>query len=326
MEQSIMEVNKQEMTNSRVKEAKAEIETENHQDGDQDGDQEGGTRGFSPTNQCQNCGRHGEEVDGCPNKSWRQRPGDSAEERYQLCRSVIDVEKDETTPSSQRTCGACLHVGHWMKCCPHEKKNFWIMNDKKGDMPIVEDKPTCQHQLCMMGGKWLPLIPEDSSDDEDEKISRHYCETLEEPANIEEIMERSTKRWTAKCLAFHESRRQRSLEIPEENEKDEENDLKEEDEVMQVEIETHPEFLSEPTSGENHKKGEVEDWHGGLRLAQLEESLDPTLRNRMEVVKKEHFKKVTLQGGKEFFIGNTFEKEQEESIQELLLEYKDVFA
>ncbi|CAM6102405.1 unnamed protein product [Calypogeia fissa] len=46
----------------------------------------------------------------------------------------------------------------------------------------------------------------------------------------------------------------------------------------------------------------------------------------MEVVKREHFKKVMVQEGKEFYIGNILGPNQEKTIQDLLAEYKDIFA
>ncbi|CAM6102574.1 unnamed protein product [Calypogeia fissa] len=159
-----------------------------------DGEEDEGPREFSPTYQCTSCGHYGEEKDCCPDKSWKKRLGHGVEETYQHYRSLIDVEKDESTPSSQRVCRACMHVGHWMKCCPYEERNFWVMRGRPGDMPEVGDKPTCHHKLCVMGEKWMTHVHEYSVEEE-EKLCRHYCETLGGPPNIDDIMVRSSKRF-----------------------------------------------------------------------------------------------------------------------------------
>ncbi|CAM6094486.1 unnamed protein product [Calypogeia fissa] len=46
----------------------------------------------------------------------------------------------------------------------------------------------------------------------------------------------------------------------------------------------------------------------------------------MEVVKREHFKKVMGSIGKQFYIVHAFGPDQEKTIQDLLIEYKDIFA
>ncbi|CAM6090629.1 unnamed protein product [Calypogeia fissa] len=63
-----------------------------------------------------------------------------------------------------------------------------------------------------------------------------------------------------------------------------------------------------------------------MRLAQLEETIDPTVRNSMEVIRKAQYKTIQTSGGREFFLGNALPSLQEKSIQELLAEYSDVFA
>ncbi|CAM6105473.1 unnamed protein product [Calypogeia fissa] len=66
--------------------------------------------------------------------------------------------------------------------------------------------------------------------------------------------------------------------------------------------------------------------YGGMRLAQLEDTIDPTVRNLMEVIRKEQYRTFQTGKGREFFIGDSLPSPQEKSIQELLAEYSDVFA
>jgi hypothetical protein len=66
--------------------------------------------------------------------------------------------------------------------------------------------------------------------------------------------------------------------------------------------------------------------YGGLRLATLEESLDATVRNKMDVIRSEQYRKISVKGGKEFNIGYALKLPQEKCIQDLLAEYLDVFA
>ncbi|CAM6082562.1 unnamed protein product [Calypogeia fissa] len=63
-----------------------------------------------------------------------------------------------------------------------------------------------------------------------------------------------------------------------------------------------------------------------MRLAQLEKTIDSTVRNSMEVIRKAQYQTFQTGGGKEFFIGNFLSFPQEKSIQELLAEYSNVFA
>ncbi|CAM6094007.1 unnamed protein product [Calypogeia fissa] len=63
-----------------------------------------------------------------------------------------------------------------------------------------------------------------------------------------------------------------------------------------------------------------------MRLAQLEETIDPIVRNLMEVIQKAQYKTIQTSEGREFFLGNTLPSLQEKSIQELLTEYSDIFA
>ncbi|CAM6104286.1 unnamed protein product [Calypogeia fissa] len=63
-----------------------------------------------------------------------------------------------------------------------------------------------------------------------------------------------------------------------------------------------------------------------MRLAQLEETIDSTVRNLMEVIRKAQYQTFQTEEGREFFIGNSLPFPQEKSIQELLVEYSDVFA
>ncbi|CAM6094694.1 unnamed protein product [Calypogeia fissa] len=66
--------------------------------------------------------------------------------------------------------------------------------------------------------------------------------------------------------------------------------------------------------------------YGGMRLAQLEDTIDPAVRNSMEVIRKEQYSTFQTGEGRKFFIGNSLPSPQEKSIQELLAEYSDVFA
>ncbi|CAM6082356.1 unnamed protein product [Calypogeia fissa] len=66
--------------------------------------------------------------------------------------------------------------------------------------------------------------------------------------------------------------------------------------------------------------------YGGMRLAKLEDTIDPAIRSSMKVIRKDQYKKVQTYNGKEFFLGYTLPLAQEKSIQELLAEYSDVFA
>ncbi|CAM6128360.1 unnamed protein product [Calypogeia fissa] len=63
-----------------------------------------------------------------------------------------------------------------------------------------------------------------------------------------------------------------------------------------------------------------------MRLAELEDTIDPTIRSLMEVIRNDQYRKVQMYNGKEFFLGYTLPLAQEKSIQELLAEYSDVFA
>ncbi|CAM6124050.1 unnamed protein product [Calypogeia fissa] len=63
-----------------------------------------------------------------------------------------------------------------------------------------------------------------------------------------------------------------------------------------------------------------------MRLAQLEETIDPTIRNSMEVIGKAQYQTFQIGEGREFFIGTSLPPPQEKSIQELLAEYSDVFT
>ncbi|CAM6086284.1 unnamed protein product [Calypogeia fissa] len=172
--------------------------------------------------------------------------------------------------------------------------------------------------------------------EEEERICKHYCETLEGPSNIDDIMARSSKRFIKRCQESNGQLGKRVF-IPPALDEVEVNLVLVKEHPMEVLVEEdqHEEDLG--TQGVETKKKEIKaqpklgelnlgNWHGGLRLAQLEKSLDPTLRNHMEVVKKEHFKKVLVANGKEFYIGHAFGPGQENTIQELLMEYQDVFA
>jgi hypothetical protein len=66
--------------------------------------------------------------------------------------------------------------------------------------------------------------------------------------------------------------------------------------------------------------------YGGMRLAQLEDAIDPAVRNSMEVIRRKQYRTFQTGDGKEFFMGNSLPSPQEKSIQELLAEYTDVFA
>ena len=66
--------------------------------------------------------------------------------------------------------------------------------------------------------------------------------------------------------------------------------------------------------------------YGGMRLAHLEETLDPTLRNKMEVIRSGTYRQIAVQGGKTFYLGYALKSTEEKAIQELLAEYLDVFA
>lgn len=76
-------------------------------------------------------------------------------------------------------------------------------------------------------------------------------------------------------------------------------------------------------------KGEVKKEvtvYGGLRLASLEESLDSRLRNKMDVIRSEQYRKISVKEGKEFNLGYALKSSKEKYIQELLAEYLDIFA
>ncbi|CAM6093978.1 unnamed protein product [Calypogeia fissa] len=66
--------------------------------------------------------------------------------------------------------------------------------------------------------------------------------------------------------------------------------------------------------------------YGGMRLAELEDTIDPAVRSLMEVIRKDQYRKFQTYNGKEFFLEYTLPSAQEKSIQELLAEYSDVFA
>ncbi|CAM6085158.1 unnamed protein product [Calypogeia fissa] len=66
--------------------------------------------------------------------------------------------------------------------------------------------------------------------------------------------------------------------------------------------------------------------YGGMRLVELEDTIDPAFKSLMEVIRKDQYRKVQTYNGKEFFLGYTLPLAQKKSIQELLAEYSDVFA
>jgi transposase InsO family protein len=74
------------------------------------------------------------------------------------------------------------------------------------------------------------------------------------------------------------------------------------------------------------KESSNDPMNGGLRLAHLEETFDPTMRNKTEVVRAETFRKISVSDGKPFYIGYALESVEEKSLQDLLVEYGDVFA
>ncbi|CAM6102863.1 unnamed protein product [Calypogeia fissa] len=45
--------------------------------------------------------------------------------------------------------------------------------------------------------------------------------------------------------------------------------------------------------------------YGGMRLAELEDTIDPAIRSSMEVIRKDQYRKVQTYNGKEFFLGYT---------------------
>ncbi|CAM6082493.1 unnamed protein product [Calypogeia fissa] len=63
-----------------------------------------------------------------------------------------------------------------------------------------------------------------------------------------------------------------------------------------------------------------------MRLAELEDTIDPAIRSLMEVIRKNQYWKVQMYNGKEFFLGYTLPSTQEKSIQDLLAEYLNFFA
>ncbi|CAM6113035.1 unnamed protein product [Calypogeia fissa] len=63
-----------------------------------------------------------------------------------------------------------------------------------------------------------------------------------------------------------------------------------------------------------------------MRLAELEDTIDPAIRSSMEVIRREQYRKIQVSPDKEFFLGYTLPSPQEKTIQDLLGEYKDVFA
>jgi hypothetical protein len=198
----------------------------------------------------------------------------------------------------------------------------WIEEYWK-QIPLEED-------VSAFEGEKVNSVTTEMEEEEEERICRHYCETLEGPSNIDDIMARANKRFIKECQKSRGqlgSREFPKVFCPPEFDEVECNLVLVKEHPMEVSVEQVEVEVEKVTLvKEGEKKLEVEEWHGGLRLAQLEESLDPTLRNRMEVVKKEHFKKVTVQNGKEFYIGCAFGPKEEKTIQDLLVEYKDVFA
>ncbi|CAM6093881.1 unnamed protein product [Calypogeia fissa] len=66
--------------------------------------------------------------------------------------------------------------------------------------------------------------------------------------------------------------------------------------------------------------------YGGMRLAQLEETIDPTVRNSMEVIRKAQYNTFQTEAGRDSFIGNSLPSPHKKTIQDLLGEYTDVFA
>ncbi len=50
------------------------------------------------------------------------------------------------------------------------------------------------------------------------------------------------------------------------------------------------------------------------------------MRNKVDVIRPEQYRKIAVKEGKEFNLGYAFESQEEKVIQELLLEYLDVFA
>ena len=66
--------------------------------------------------------------------------------------------------------------------------------------------------------------------------------------------------------------------------------------------------------------------YGGTRLAHLEDTLDPAMRNKMEVIRSEQYRTILVQQDKTFNVGYAMGPGEEKAIQDLLVEYMDVFA
>ena len=97
-----------------------------------------------------------------------------------------------------------------------------------------------------------------------------------------------------------------------------------------LEVEHQHKEASDTTSKEAGTKGHIDakdegPVYGGLRLATLEESLDSSVRNKMDAIRSEQYRKISIKDGKDFNLGYALKPPEEKCIQELLAEYLDVF-